>query len=314
MPDDRAAILLAALVMEALAGYPAALHARIPHPVVWAGAGIAALEARWNHGSPRRRRALGMAALLLLGALVVAGGRAVEHLLSGWPLSIGLAAVATLGLAQRSLHQHVAAVARPLARGGLAAARMAVAKIVGRDTAALDAEGVATAAVESLSESLSDGIVAPAFWFLLAGLPGMVLYKLVNTADSMIGHRDARHADFGWAAARADDLMNLLPARLTAVLLALAAGPQRCGAALGTAWRDARRHPSPNAGWPEAAMAGALGVRLGGPACYDGVWMERPVLGRGRAASPHDLARALGLYRRACLLLWLLVGVLAWAA
>jgi adenosylcobinamide-phosphate synthase len=312
MPDDRAATLLAALVLEALAGYPAALHARIPHPVVWAGAGISALESRWNRGPAARRRALGIVALLTLALPAMAAGRVLEHLLSGWPLAVGLAAVATLGLAQRSLDDHVTAVARPLARGDLAAARAAVAMIVGRDTAALDAQGVAAAASESLAESFCDGIVAPAFWFLVAGLPGMFLYKLVNTADSMIGHRDPRHAAYGWAAARTDDLLNLVPARLAALLLALAAGPARFGPALGTAWRDAAGHPSPNAGWPEAAIAGALGVRLGGPACYDGAWMARPVMGRGDPPGPADLAHGLRLCRRACLLLWLLVGALAW--
>ncbi|WP_448583058.1 CobD/CbiB family cobalamin biosynthesis protein [Thermaurantiacus sp.] len=206
MPDERATLLLAALMMEALVGYPSRLHVRVPHPVVWAGAAIGWLEARWNRGSEPLRRVMGVAALLALSGVAVAAGLALARLLSGWPLSVGLAAVATLGLAQRSLHDHVTAAARPLARGDLAAARTAAAMIVGCDASALDAGGVAAAATESLAESFCDGIVAPAFWFLVAGLPGMFLYKLVNTADSMVGHRDARHAAYPGPAALAHGL------------------------------------------------------------------------------------------------------------
>lgn len=314
MLDERAAVLLAALMVEAAVGYPHWLHARVPHPVVWAGGGIARLEMLLNHGLAERRRAMGSIALLTLSSIAVAAGLLLERLLADWPMVIGLVLVTTLGLAQRSLHDHVLAVMKPLACGDLVAARAAVAMIVGRDTQDLDSSGIAAAATESLAESLSDGVTAPAFWFLAAGLPGLFLYKLVNTADSMIGHRDARHEAYGWSAARTDDLMNLVPARLSALLIAAAAGPARFRPALSTAWHDASKHPSPNAGWPEAAMAGALGIRLGGPARYGGEWVERPAMGRGRAAAPHDLARALGLYHRACVLLWLAVGALAWLA
>jgi adenosylcobinamide-phosphate synthase len=214
-----------------------------------------------------------------------------------------LALLATTGLAQRSLYDHVAAVRTILARGDLAGARQAVGCIVGRDVADLDGIGVTTAALESLAESFNDGVVAPAFWLVIGGLPGLFAYKAVNTADSMIGHKEPRWRSFGWAAARTDDLMNLAPARLAGALISLAGGRD-----WRTMARDATRHASPNAGWPEAAMAGALGVRLGGPARYDGVLHERAVLGDGRLPEAHDLDRALKVYVRACGLLWLLAA------
>ena len=190
----------------------------------------------------------------------------------------------------------------------ISAARAAVAMIVGRDTAALDEAGVARAAIESLAESFCDGVVAPLFWLLLLGLPGIWAYKAVNTADSLIGHREDRWRAFGWAAARFDDLLNWIPARLSGVLICLAGGG---------GWRilrrDARRHGSPNAGWPEAAMAGALGLRLAGPIAYDGVMHDKPWIGDGtNAAGGENLDRALAVYVRACLLLWLIAGGAAW--
>jgi adenosylcobinamide-phosphate synthase len=205
--------------------------------------------------------------------------------------------------AQRSLWTHVGAVADALERDGLAAGRLAVSQIVGRDPAVLDEAGVVRAAIESLAENFSDGVVAPLFWGAVAGLPGMAGYKAVNTADSMIGHRSARYAAFGWAAARLDDLVNLPASRLAALLLVLAAAIT--GADAEAAWRavrrDARRHRSPNAGWPEAAMAGALGLRLAGPRVYAGEPVEDAWMGEGRAAAAvSDLRRALALYRAAC--------------
>lgn len=178
--------------------------------------------------------------------------------------------------------------------------------IVGRDTQRLDACGVSAAALESLAESFNDGIVAPAFWFVLAGLPGLFTYKVLNTADSLIGHKEERWRAFGWAAARADDVANLVPARIAGTLLVFAGW-----AGLLVMFKDASKHASPNAGWPEAAMAGALGVRLGGPTAYDGVVHERPVFGTGRAPGVADLARGLRVYVIACLLLWALVVALA---
>jgi adenosylcobinamide-phosphate synthase len=207
----------------------------------------------------------------------------------------------------------VQAVSDALERS-LVAGRKAVAEIVGRDTSELDRGGVARAGIESLAENTSDGVVAPVFWLLLLGLPGLVLYKAINTADSMVGHRDARYLEFGWASARLDDLVNLVPARLTALLFAFAAmfvGGSEGAAALRAAWRDAPSHVSPNAGWPEAAMAGALGLVLGGPKSYDGRKIDLPKMGDGRVPEPADIGRALQLYRVALLVLYVAVALIA---
>jgi adenosylcobinamide-phosphate synthase len=304
--------VLAALVLEALVGYPAWLNRRLPHPVVAVGAALDGLERRWNRPtrSERARRVLGVCtvAALVGAALAVGGGldRVLKAQVWGFPVWL---AIATIGLAQKSLHQHVTAVERPLAVSDLASARAAVGRIVGRDVDRLDPSGVSAAAIESLAESFSDGIVAPAFWLLVGGLAGLFAYKVVNTADSMIGHLEPRFRAFGWAAARADDLMNLIPARLAGALIALAGA-----GGWGVMVRDAPRHASPNAGWPEAAMAGALRLQLGGPAVYDGEILERPRFGVGRAAVADDVRRSLIIYRRACVLLWsmLAVGALLW--
>ncbi|MEN2786599.1 adenosylcobinamide-phosphate synthase CbiB [Sphingomonas qilianensis] len=299
---SHAALLLPMLIVEAAFGYPWRWH-----PVMAAGALIDAAERRWNRGGATRQRMAGIALLLVLVALAVGIGGAIERVAGhGWGV-LAVIVIGTTGLAQRSLHDHVAAVLRPLAAGDLPAARGAVGMIVGRDTAELDEAGVATAAIESLAESFCDGVVAPAFWFLLAGLPGLFAAKAINTADSMIGHRTERLAYFGWAAARADDVVNWLPARLSGALLCLAGrGGWR------TMARDAPGHASPNGGWPEAAMAGVLDRQLGGVVRYDGEPAHRAVLGRGAPPDAADLARALGVYRVACLLLWLLVGMFAW--
>jgi len=304
--------VLAALVLEALVGYPAWLHRRLPHPVVAVGVAIDRLERGWNRAtrSEAVRKMLGVCAVAALVAAAIAVGGRLDAVLKaqlwGFPVWV---AIATIGLAQRSLHQHATAVERPLAAGDLASARMAVGRIVGRDVDRLDPSGVSAAAIESLAESFSDGIVAPAFWLLIGGLAGLFAYKVVNTADSMIGHLEPRYRAFGWAAARLDDLMNLVPARLAGILVVLAGA-----GGWGVMLRHAPRHASPNAGWPEAAMAGALGLQLGGPASYDGAPLERPRFGFGRAARAEDLRRGLALYRRACALLWamLAVGALLW--
>jgi adenosylcobinamide-phosphate synthase len=297
-------VVALALGLEAVLSYPAALNRLAGHPVAWPAAMIEALERRWNQptASDRRRRLLGVVLVVLLILAAVLLGAALQGLLgASLPALTLIALIATTGLAQRSLHDHVAAVLLPLQAGDLPAARAAVAMIVGRDTAPLDAEGVAAAALESLAESFNDGVAAPAFWLLVGGLPGLFAYKSVNTADSLIGHKEPRWRMFGWAAARTDDLMNLIPARLAGGLIALAGGG---------GWRimvrDARRHASPNAGWPEAAMAGALNIQLGGDARYDGVLTTRPTFGDGPRPTAADLARGLRLYRRACLLLWLI--------
>ncbi len=299
--------LLLTLIGEAAIGYPAALYAMIGHPVTWIGGVISILERRLNHGAPLRRRAFGVAGVMLLISGAAAIGWGITALAGeGWGL-VAVVLVASTGLAQRSLDDHVRAVARPLLAGDLGAARAAVARIVGRDTATLDESGVALAATESLAESFCDGVVAPAFWFLVAGLPGLLACKAINTADSMIGHRDDRYRWFGWAAARSDDAINWVPARIAGVLIAVAGG-----GGFATMWRDAQAHASPNGGWPEAAMAGALGRRLGGPVSYDDEPAARAWLGDGAFPDAVDLSCALWIYRRACLLLWIIVGGIAW--
>jgi adenosylcobinamide-phosphate synthase len=305
-------VAIAALMIEAAVGWPAPVYRAIGHPVGLFARLIDGAEQRWNRGTNRRRRLAGLATimlLLLVTALVCAAIQHVAGLVMGrwsWPVVV---LFAIPGLAQRSLHDHVAPIGRALADGDLLAARRLVGKIVGRDTATLDASGVARAAIESLAESVCDGVVAPAFWLIVGGLPGLWAYKALNTADSLIGHREPRWRAFGWAAARGDDVANLLPARLAGMLLCLAGG---------RGWRimmrDAGRHASPNAGWPEAAMAGALGLRLAGPIAYDGAMQDKAWIGDGRPdAGAADIARALTLYRCGCLLLWLVAGVVAWA-
>jgi len=303
---------LGGLLVEAAVGYPEALHRRWPHPAVWIGSAIAALERRWNSPawSDAARRALGALTLLAVAGAAAVAGWAAQAACQALPFgALFFVVLASLGLAQRSLYEHVSAVARGLAAGDLAQARTAVGRIVGRDVAALDATGVAAAALESLAESFNDGVVAPAFWLAIGGLPGLFAYKAINTADSLIGHKEPRWRTFGWAAARTDDLVNLLPARIAGLLI-VAAG----GRGAPTMLCDAPRHASPNAGWPEAAMAGVLGCTLGGPAAYDGVMIQRPTFGRGPAPDAADLRRGLALYLRACALLWLLIAIggLAW--
>jgi len=287
----------------------------IGHPVTWIGRLIGALDKGWNRegDEPRRRRLMGVLAALLVVAVAGLAAVAVERVLKALPYGlIGAALVASSLLAQRSLHRHVADVADALERDGLAAGRAAVAQIVGRDTAALDAAGVARAAIESLAENFSDGVVAPAAWMAVAGLPGAAVYKALNTADSMIGHRTPRHEAFGWAAARLDDLVNLPASRISALLLVAAAacdGRAAAAAAWRAVRRDAQRHRSPNAGFPEAAMAGALGLALAGARVYGGVRVEDALMGDGRRdADAGDIRRALRLYRRAD---GILVGVVA---
>jgi adenosylcobinamide-phosphate synthase len=297
-------ILAGALLTEAAFGYPGALFRALGHPVTWAGAGIAWLDRTLNRGASQQ--AAGVLALAVLLAAAGLPAWALQAAILHWlprPAALAVLAIAASSLlAQRSLWRHVRAVEQAL-RLGLPEGRAAVAHIVGRNPAYLDAPGVARAAIESLAENFADGVVAPALWCAVAGLPGIVLYKAINTADSMIGHRTPRHAAFGWAAARLDDLVNLPASRLAGLLLIGAAVLHRDGA--GAAWRamlrDAGRHRSPNAGWPEAAMAGALGLRLNGPRVYGDKRVDDAWMGDGHpAAAPDDIARALALYRTAC--------------
>ncbi|MCJ2183971.1 adenosylcobinamide-phosphate synthase CbiB [Novosphingobium sp. 1949] len=307
-------IALLALGLDAAIGWPAALYRRIGHPVGAFARFIHALDTRWNrtgyHDATRQWLGVATVALLVGGTILLA--IAAEALLALLPAPwswIGLAALAWPALAQRSLYEHVRAVAQHLERGEREAARTAVAQIVGRDVASLDEAGIARAAIESLAESFCDALAAPLFWLVLGGLPGVWAYKAINTADSLIGHREEPYRRFGWAAARLDDVVNLIPARLAALLLCAVAGR-----GLRILLRDAHRHASPNAGWTEAAMAGALDLRLAGPVCYDGVWHAKEWIGAGRAeASAQDIARALRIYTRACLILWIIAGGIAWA-
>ena len=303
-------MVLGALVAEQVTGRPRLWRGLVVHPVTWIAGAIRGLERALNRRGDFERRVGGIVTLLIVagGAGLMGFGldRVFAHSVFG---AVAAALVGSLGLALHSLYVHVVAVERALTAGDLPAARTAVSYIVGRDTLDLDAEGVATAALESLAESFNDGVVAPLAWFLAGGLCGLFAYKAVNTADSLIGHKEAPYRRFGWAAARTDDLMNLIPARLAGALIALMAG-----GGWRTMLRDAGKHASPNAGWPEAAMAGALGVRLGGPASYDGVVHARPVFGDGPAPGVTDLKRGLRLYLRACagLVVALAVGGLAW--
>jgi adenosylcobinamide-phosphate synthase len=252
----------ASLLIEAAFGYPDWLYRRIGHPVTWIGWLIARLDVGLNRDddAPSWRRAAGVVALAIVLAAVIAPCAAIQL----GPIVVTAILASTL-LAQRSLWDHVRRVETALRDESLDAARIAVSHIVGRNPAVLDRAGVARAAIESLAENFSDGVVAPAFWLAVLGLPGIAAYKAINTADSMIGHRSSRHAAFGWAAARLDDVVNLPASRLAALWLVAAALVRTGadpGAAMRAVWRDARHHRSPNAGWPEAAMLVALSVLL----------------------------------------------------
>ena len=304
-----------AMVVDALVGWPNPLFARIGHPVTWLGRLIAALDANWNRETdmPLLRRVAGAIAALLV--IVLASGLAwiAQRLLpAGWTYTVLLGILAWPFIAFRSLYDHVAAVRDPLRAGDIDAARKAVSMIVGRDPGELDEAGIARAAIESLAENASDGVVAPVFWGALFGLPGVVGYKAVNTLDSMIGHHSPRHQAFGWAAARLDDVANSVPARLTGLLFAVLAGSERRSQAMSCMWQDASHHRSFNAGWPEAALAGALGVRLCGPRSYRGELADEPWL-NAAAGDPvaADITRGLETYVGAMFALTLILVVVA---
>jgi adenosylcobinamide-phosphate synthase len=314
-------LALLALSLEAAFGYPHALLRSVGHPVIWMGALIDFLDRRLNRegDDAERRRRKGTIALVALLTIVIAVTAFVTHFAGdGFPGLIILAILAASLPAQRSLASHIRAVANAL-DVSLDAGREAVAYVVGRDVEALDQSGVARAAIESLAENFSDGVVAPVFWTALFGLPGGAAYKAVNTADSMIGHRTPRHEAFGSAAARLDDLVNWPASRIAAGLIIAAAYITRgadANAARQAIVRDAKKHVSPNAGWPEAAVAGALGLQLGGRRLYDGVMVDDAYIGDGRRdANAADIRRALSLYRRALILQWIaLAGLTVVAA
>ena len=308
-------LIAAAWTIEVVFGWPDWLHKRIRHPVVWLGTVIAALDRTFNRAGSIGPVRYASGVIATIGVVSVAAGLAwlIGAILpeSWWGFAIE-ALIASSLIASRSLYAHVAAVWQPLATGDLDSARHAVAQIVGRDPATLEEDGIVRASLESLAENASDGVMAPVFWGVIFGLPGIAAYKAINTLDSMIGHRSDRHAEFGGFAARLDDLVNLIPARLTGMLIAVA---NLKPSAFHVMVRDAGKHRSPNAGWPEAAMAGGLGIRLSGPRFYSGQIHDEPWLnGAKRDPGAVDLKRGLALYCAAmglagAVLIALLLGV-----
>ncbi|MGI9372324.1 MAG: adenosylcobinamide-phosphate synthase CbiB [Hyphomicrobiales bacterium] len=284
---------LLALLVERFTGYPKALLKAIGHPVMWMGVLITWLENRLNNHTRRN----GVLALLIVLAVTLCVTLPIAIFLRSLPFGwVFEALFATTLLAQKDLRDHVKAVRDGL-RESLDAGRKEVAKIVGRDPQQLDETGVTKGAIESLAENTSDGVIAPLFWLLIAGLPGIALYKAVNTCDSMIGYKSERYQSFGWASARFDDVLNFVPARLTGVLFGLASG-SKFGQAFSTMRRDAPHHVSPNAGWPEAAIAGGVGIALGGPRSYDGRRVDLAWMGKGGRENldADDIGAALRLY------------------
>ncbi len=296
-------VLTLALILDAIFGEPGWLWSRLPHPVKLMGALIGWADAQFNKGQNRRAKGA------LTFAISLAAAIGVGVVLAAFPTSWIDMIVAAILLSHRSLVGHINAVASALAIG-TAPARIEVARIVGRDTGAMEPADIARATIESAAENFSDGVVAPAFWFVVFGLPGLLAYKFTNTADSMIGYKNDQYRDFGWAAARTDDLLNWVPARLTAVIIALVA---RNAHKLGEIRANAAHHRSPNAGWPEAAMASSLDVALAGPRVYDGQAIDYPFVhdeGRKDIAGA-DIRAAVRLMWRGWLVL-LAAAVLGW--
>lgn len=314
-------VLFAALLLDRYWPGQDRLWQRYPHPVVLFGKAIDLAESvmRRPNGDRQGNRINGLMSILVLLALAAIGGWLITLFTSSIPI-IGIVIevlIVAVMLAQRSLADHVGDVAKALKSEGLAGGRREVAKIVGRDPEQLDHAGVARSAIESLAENVSDGIVAPALWYAVLGLPGLFAYKMLNTADSMIGHMNERYIDFGRASAKFDDAANWLPARLTGLIVVIATatsfGVSRAKTALTIMLRDARLHRSPNAGWPEAAFAGALGIQLSGPRIYDGSIANEPVVNAaGRAVTgASDIQSALQLFDRICFVLIVCVALLA---
>lgn len=304
-----AELALFALVLESVIGYPDRLNKRIPHPVIWYGRLISYFDSKFNleTDSDSLQKQKGLISLVFFVAIALSIGLVIQGFFSLFG-SIGfllLVLVSTTGLAQLSLDTHVQRVYKDLLKKDLEAARQSVSMIVGRDPENLSEEQVVTAALESLSESFNDGVVAPAFWLLAGGLPGLAVYKIANTADSMIGHRDLKYKNFGWASAKFDDLLNYIPARISGLLIVIA-----CRRGLISMLRQAKLHDSPNAGWPESAMAGGLGIKLGGPATYSGEVLMRPIFGSGEYPTLKDFKKGIRISRISHSLLWSLVLLL----
>lgn len=305
IPLPPFASLAVALLCDAIMGDPDWLYRRLPHPVVLIGRLITVLDKRWNLPDLEDRARLIRGTYCVTTVVCVSGGvgmviTTMTGLIAyGWIIDGFLMSIL---IAQRSLYDHVRDVLAALTRDGLEAGRERVARIVGRDTDALDESGVSRASIESLAENFSDGVVAPVFWAVLFGLPGLLAYKALNTADSMIGYRSEKYLHFGRLTARLDDAANFIPARIAGLLIVLAAG---------RGWKtmlaDARRHRSVNAGYPEAAMAGGLGIRLSGPRTYEDGAVDEPWIGEGRDAAPADIADALCTFTLACSLVLLVV-------
>ena len=300
---DNIPIVLLALAMDAIIGDPNWLYRKIPHPIAAIGCMMNQLDLFLNRPQVKNPTKKILGVLFIIIALSVAG-------IIGWGMQTGLklmefgqlleAILVSIFLAQNSLYKHVRNVAQALVSDGLDAARLSVSHIVGRDPATLDDSGVCRASIESLSENFSDGVIAPVFWYLIAGIPGILMYKTLNTADSMVGHLSPKYRYFGWASAKLDDVANFIPARLTALLIFLTALiiPSTKGfKSLRSCLTYANRHRSTNAGWPEAAMAGALDIRIAGPRVYNGIVINDPWMGDGNPnLRTNDINRALKLY------------------
>ena len=317
---DLFLILLIALILDWYFGEPDFLWSRISHPIVFFGKAVSLAESKLNREEDDNDQQYKKGALAI--TLLIAAALAVALLLSSIVSALGLAGflleifVVFVLLAQKSLKDHVANVALGLRENGLEGGRGALSMIVGRDPSKLDKSGISRAAIESLAENFSDGVVAPAFWYLVFGLPGIIVYKMINTADSMIAYKSERYLWFGRVTAQIDDLANWLPARISALFIALGVatltGFAPCRNAIMTAFRDSGLHRSPNAGWPEAAMAGGAGLALGGPRVYSEEVVEQAYL---NAAGRHDLTtddieHTLKIFARACFCVWTTVGLL----
>ena len=323
LPDSlpTALILALALLLDALIGDPRWLYKIVPHPVVLIGKPIGFLDKRLNRDNrtPRNRLIRGLITVVLVVGGAVLVGVLLDIVLGNGPGGwITEAILVSILLAGRSLHDHVHRVGKALRKDGIEGGRREIAHIVSRDPRSLDRHGIVRSAIESLAENYSDGVMAPALFYLFFGLPGLLAYKAINTLDSMIGYKTERHKDFGFAAAKLDDIANWVPARVSGVLICLAAcfTPTAYPVdAVRTMLKEAKNHKSPNAGWPEAALAGALNIALGGPRTYPGGDVVGVWIGQGRARlEPRDIDRSRALYAVTNAIMWFAILFLGLAA